>query len=214
MALTNLTQVEPLGENLDRITDFVDVSSYRKLRLNCFSDTLLDVHVEWSHDGVRKCIASSVKVASQLWRSEELSVLMPFMRFHIINNSGKPNMELHISAHSFGVPRAQESSEAPKCEAPVISKACEIKLEHEDVILEDAPKKRVWFGKKSESKSPKHVCRDDRLPGFLPMNSLLISDRKGALIPLAPGNVGDILLMACDGPVWFPRKDLFENHKE
>ncbi len=211
--LQQLWQTEPLGENIDRITEFVDVSAYYKLRVCGFSDTLTDIHIEWSHDGQYKCISSAIKIGSHLWRSEELKTLMPFVRLHIINNSGKVNTELRVTVHQFG----GQSQAAPAAPAVPAEPAAPIAIEVEpatiaaldqsrevkfDIVETPAepPKKRTWLSKKLSS--PKHTCRDDRLPGFLPKDSILITDRRGSIIPLAPGNPGEILAMTQSGPQW------------
>lgn len=209
MTLEKLWQTKALDDSIDRMTEYADVTQFRKLRLCGFSDTLIDVHLEWSHDGISKCIASTVKLASQHWRSEEFVVLMPYLRLHIINNSGKPNKELTITMHSFGpsiaLGAASQGVVMPVVEpvepAPV---APVVPVSHVATAESEPPKKRVWFAK--TNKSPKAAaCRDERLPGFLPMNSLLITDKRGSIIPLAPGNVGDVLMIACDGPRWISR---------
>lgn len=203
MSLEKLWQFEPLGDSIDKITPFVCVSDFRKLRLCGFSDCLIDVHVEWSYDGESKGVSSSIKLASEHWRSEELAVMMPYLRLHVINNSGRTNSGLIITVHAFG----QFPPPAPPIQAPLAPSepvSILVDSERDSGPADEKPKRRVWFGKKAAS--PKHVCRDERLPGFLPKNALLIADKRGSLVPLAPGNVGDVLMMACDGPRWISRE--------
>jgi hypothetical protein len=197
MSLIQLYQDKPLLSEIERLTKYVDVSEFKKLRLCGYADCLIDIHLEWSYNGSIKCITTSLKLLAQLWKSEEVAVLMPYLRLHIINNSNKINESLMISLYSFGnkinpsiIPTIQEPIE----NAPVIQKSLS--------DIEDKPKaKRVWFSKKS----PKQECRDNRLPGFIPMNSILIGNNKVMITSLPQGNVGDILMMACDGPRWIER---------
>lgn len=218
--LEALWQAEPLYDNIDRITPFVDVSRYYKLRICGHSDTLTDVQLDWSPDGVERALTSAIKIGSGMWRSEEQKVLFPFVRLHVINSSGKNNGALKITVHSFGPqntsnageemrlpPAAQEAPAAPaelaESDAPMHQVRFAINPSPRSIDDANAaaapPKKRNWIQKRM---SPKHTCRDDRLPGFLPFNSILTTDKKGNVVPLAPGNRGDVLTMTASGPTW------------
>lgn len=208
MSLQSLFYDKPLGDEIDRISDFVDVSRYKKLTLCVYSDTLTDIHIEWSYNGITKCLSSAIKVASRHWRSERVEVLMPFMRLHIINNSGALNLELITRVFNLGRIYDKEStiSQAPPPKEAVrmLPSSCsEVTTDDHHVTLQPAAKK-AWYKK---ALSPKHQCRDDRIQGFLPKNSLLTTDSRGNIVPLAPGNVNDVLVMGSSGPQWLSLKE-------
>lgn len=176
--IKDLCYHDGLGSEPSRISEYADVSMYRKLNFAACSDIALEIHFEWSYDAVNKCISTCFKLSPQLWRAEEFKVLMPYVRMHIINNGKQINNELTFGLYSFG--QKHDVVETPKAEI-------------QDAVAQVPilkPDKRVWFKK---ALSPKHPMRDERFPEYIPINSLLISDRKGGIVALPAGQPGDIL---------------------
>lgn len=189
---------DALVSDPSRITEFVDVSMYKYINFAALSDIPLELHIEWSHDGSQKAMTNVFKLSPQLWRAERFDVLMPYLRVHFINNSSQVNKQLSFELYTFG------------CIKPVYPEPQEPKIEKQTEpipILKTEPQKRVWFKK---ALSPKTTIRDERLPEFVPINSLFVSDRKGKIITIPAGLPGEVLSVNYAGEIaWCQASDLF-----
>jgi hypothetical protein len=191
MALKDLCYLDGLLTDPSRISEYIDVSMHRKLNFAACSDISLEIHFEWSNDGVRKCLTTCFKISPQLWRAEEIKIIMPYLRVHIINNVKLSNNELFFGIYKFGAaqekPIVQEIQQVESAPIPIIK-----------------PEKRVWFKK---SVAQKNSARDERLPEYLPVNSILITDRKGGVAVLPAGQPGEVLCVNEAGGITWCRQE-------
>lgn len=85
-----------LKERIEFATPYVDVSRFRKLKILTLSDVILQVHVEFSEDGDQLGSHTLYRIASGVWKCEEIVTQMTYMRIRVVNQCGKPNERLTI----------------------------------------------------------------------------------------------------------------------
>lgn len=94
--LANLNIAAPLKERIEFATPYIDVSRFRKLKILTLSDVILQVHVEFSEDGQDLGSSNLYRIASGVWKCEEVITQMTYMRIRVVNQSGKINEKLCV----------------------------------------------------------------------------------------------------------------------
>jgi hypothetical protein len=115
--LAELNIDSPLKERIEFATPYKDVSRFRKLKILTLSDTILQVNVEFSEDGNGLGSSNLYRIASGVWKCEEVITQMTYMRIRVVNQSGKINERLVIKVTPVKlneIYRAPEQSIAPK----------------------------------------------------------------------------------------------------
>lgn len=194
-----LSVLTPLGGNHEFVSEYVDVGDYKRIRMNTYSDTILQVILEWTYDldCNRSPIQNSCRTPSTIWRSESYEVIMPFVRVRILNQSGKANSDLSVLITSQSVMRKRYEKPTPPLEDIIVHSPVEAKCVKSPFSFK--AKRKSSLG----SKSPVGVSmRDYRIPDFIPQGTILIGGKCGKIITLPPGNVGEIMQMTEHGPAW------------
>lgn len=94
--LANLNIESPLKERIEFATPYVNVSRFRKLKILTLSDVILQVNIEFSEDGKELGSSNLYRIASGVWKCEEVITQMMYMRIRVVNQSGKINEKLII----------------------------------------------------------------------------------------------------------------------
>lgn len=195
-ALSLVEQVEaflPLKEG----NPFVYIGNCENIRISIYSTTILKVFLEWSSDAMRLGPLQSFRCTSNMWKTDLYPVIMPYLRIHIVNESGHPCEELSI--HTWCPGCDNMINKHPKTVEPEVSKP-------------------NFFKRKAEPKVSGHTeLKDHRLPGFISQAGILIGGDKGKVFVLPKGNPGEFLMMGEKGPVWslpYPPVRLSKDSKE
>lgn len=202
--LKELCSMTPLADNIEMLVPehgFVSVSHLDRFRFNMFSDQLLKVQFEWSIDGVERHVTTSLRVGSKLWKSERVDVILPFVRYRIINETQQNVHSLILYTFAPGVDRPRHVCFKKEEEIPAVTERSTGPAPDPHVGLSTHTKgKRPWSILKSTS--PKQAVLDQRLPSFIPEGILLVGDKGGKVRVLPKGNVGEYLMVLEDGPGW------------
>lgn len=94
--IAELNISNPLKERIEFATPYTDVSRFRKLKILTLSDTILQVNVEFSEDGQDLGSSNLYRIASGVWKCEEVITQMTYMRIRVVNQSGKINEKLVV----------------------------------------------------------------------------------------------------------------------
>lgn len=197
MDMSQLNTKTPLSDNIDRICEFVNVRRYESLRVSAKADVAFKVLLEWSPDGLEKALESTLLLPADQWKTEKFEKLMPYVRLHLINTSGRPNKVLQVITESVG---------GASGSAPVIDLAAEDKKNKSPL--------RRFMDKKSKksalvSSSSAEPSRDHRLPDYIPQGTLLVGGKSGKVQCIARGNPGDVLTVDKEGNIcWMPPASL------
>lgn len=195
--MSQLNTKTPLSDNIDRICEFVNVRRYESLRVSAKADVASKVVLEWSPDGLEKALESLLLLPAEQWKTEKFEKLMPFVRLHLINTSGKPNKVLQVITEPVGGVSTPShaidaSAEDKKNKSPL----------------------RRFMDKKSKKSAPVSVSssdpsRDSRLPDYIPQGTILIGGKSGKVTCIARGNPGDVLTVDKEGNIcWMPPASL------
>jgi hypothetical protein len=208
--MRELLKIEtPLLDDLEYVSEYVKVDHWKRIRINSFSDVILQVNHEWIHslDGtIDQPMKNTSRTPSHMWKSELHSVIFNYVRVRCINQSGKKNEKLVIILSGCGLTGYEEKESIPE--------KIEEKIEEKEEEKEEK-KHRGFFRKKQER--PLSCGNDPRLPGFISKSSILCGSKMGKIQCLAPGNIGEILQMTELGPTWtllYPPHKLSEESKK
>lgn len=182
----------PLKIDVEKVGDYVHVEKYSKLRLTIDSDVLLQVQLEWSINGIDRALYTGIKVGSNIWKSDEYPVLLPYLRIRILSNSSQPNERLMVYTSAISLNKCYTDKSIP----PVLSS---MSIES----VEPQPQKRGWLSKtKKVAISPASTLLDYRLPQYIPPGSILVGGRNGKIEAVPRGEAGEYLMMGQNGPMW------------
>lgn len=208
MDLSKLSITSSLGntqECREKITDFVDLSDYKDLRLVAFTNSPLDLYIIHSLDGSIHGISQRYKLTAGSWRSERFELQMKYIAIQVINTSDVPNTNLVVSVN--GIKRRDSilrPSDIPQ----------DLKDKHEaEVKSRKSPfSKFVHF--KSDNSSRKPTSRenhDSRIPEFIPDAAFLIGSKGNRVMFLPKGNPYELLMIGKDGyPTFIPIHDMIQ----
>lgn len=157
---------------------YIEVGRHERIRVSVYCSCIIKVQLEWSHDGVRTGPISAYRCGSNMWKCDLVDVLMPYLRIHVINESGRPCDDLVVHVWS------------PFVKQEVVEEKVE---PAKNLVSRFLPQKR-------NSVSPR--LHDDRLPDFIPQGSLLVGGDKGKITFIPKGNVGEYLMMGELGPTY------------
>ena len=207
-----MEKIEKLCINIDKtdsdqfVTDFVDVSNYKTLRLSFFSTTKMTIFLTWSIDGKSPQIVHNYKGITKSWRSEKTEVIFPYLQVRALSEIGFTiiDFNLHFTGvyHSSARKMSIDRSLSIDQDLDLISTPPIPKLDfNEKRAKHSSPFKRLSGFNKKGKEVP---MRDDRLPGLiLDGQMLIVKDRKFTTI--SPGLPGDILQIDSHGnPNWEP----------
>lgn len=221
-------QVEPLGEKLEAFYPpdggYFDLKDAKFLRVNAFSDVMLKIMIEFSHNGVDKGIVTSQR-SSSLWLSTKHEIPMRYVRLHVINESQQPNKALVIDIRlSYPCPHVEKKEskkvefKAPIVEPEEVSRA--FSIENIVPVVEEKERGKSPFNrfrKKSGVTGVKSVpMRDSRIPDFIPQGSIVIGGVGNTCKVLPKGVDGEYLMMKDGEPHWvlpFPPNHLSTDSK-
>ena len=94
--LLDLCISSPLKERIEFATSYIAVDRYRKIKVVSYSDVILQVFLEFSEDAVELGSSNLYRIASGVWKCEEITTAMKYMRVRVVNQSGKPNEKLIV----------------------------------------------------------------------------------------------------------------------
>lgn len=174
-----------LGSN-GYTTNFVKIKSLKRLKINVYSDTDVNLNLEWSIDGINRDMVQEIHIETNKWYTQKVSIVMEYVRFNVVHLSSKINTCLKIIAFS---------------------------PEDKNIAKPKPQKKNIFSIKKdhgSSSSSPK-VLRDERIPPLIFKGGLLIGNDGRNISVLPKGNEGDILMITDGFPAWVPITKLFKN---
>mgnify|MGYP001367772941 CR=1 FL=1 len=187
MSLEKLKINQALGFNMSRETEWCDVHSFKFLRLTAFSDTNITIEITFSPD---KIIIGPVTVLKQtnFWTTRKIDVVLNFMKIKVIREG--PNENKMIVINVLGRHNQLDSTEPKEIihhnnlesdqnyELSLINEV-DTKLEsNTDQNIESlqnrskSPFRSILKGITPKKNIPKSVSFD-RLPAFIPRNSLL-----------------------------------------
>lgn len=200
MDLSQLNTKTPLSDNIDRIGEFVNVRRYEALRVSARADVNFKVVLEWSPDGLEKALENTLHIPSDQWKSERFEKLMPYVRIHLINTTGKPNKVLQVMTDPIGGTQPTYQN---------------VDLAAEDKKNKSPLRRFIDKGKskkstsESRSSSKEDPSRDHRMPDYIPQGTILIGAKSGKVQCLARGNPGDVLTVDKEGNIcWMPLSSL------
>jgi len=178
-----------LGSN-GYTTNFVKISSLKKLKINVYSDTDVKLNFEWSIDGINRDMIQEMNIESNKWYNEKIRILMEYVRLNIAHISPKINTCLKITAFS-----PEDKNVA---------------------VVKPKQKKNIFSIKKESITSPKkgsssHSLKDERIPQMIFKGGLLVGKDGKSISVLPKGNEGDILMISGGSPSWVPVSKLFKN---
>lgn len=104
--ISELMFTQGLGDDLERVTAFTSVEKYKKIRVCSISDVILQINLEWSYDGFTRTVASSYRTPSDQAKTDIYEVVLPYVRFRVINQTGRPNNLLTIYVAGVGLNKA------------------------------------------------------------------------------------------------------------
>lgn len=189
---------------------YTNVSNFEKIRISIYASTIVKVQLEWSYDGNRAGPINMYRCGSNLWKCDFIEVLMPYLRIHIINESGRPCEDLIV--HTW-TPSLKFEMEEIK-----VNGVNEVEKPKE---RSKTPLARFFPGKPPSlpavSSRDRVSNRDDRLPDFIPQGAILIGGDKGRINVIPKGNVGEYLMMGELGPTYklpYPPTQLSESSKD
>ena len=83
--------IEGLTEWLGK---YVRVDDYKRLRVVSASDVILQISMEWSHNGREpipgiRTIMQTWRTPSDMYKKEDVPIVLPYVRMRILNSSGK-----------------------------------------------------------------------------------------------------------------------------
>lgn len=193
-----LSVVKPLGDNLEYVSDYVDVSQFKRVRMSSYSDTIVQLVLEWTYD--LECTYEPLKVScrtpSTMWRSEVYDAPMSFVRVRVVNQSGKKNCELKVLIRGSGIislpPKKAEVELPPPTPIAVVERASKSPFHFRNKRL----------GSKTVAVGSSVSTRDYRLPEYVTRAAILIGGKNGKVELLPFGNPGEILQMTDEGPAW------------
>ncbi len=184
-----LTFSEPLNLDYNKVTDFADVSQYKKVRVSLESDSQLSVFLEWSMDGETVNIVNTWDAHANSWRSEATEVIMPYLRVRVEKNIPCANNRLNLFVVPVSINKAHRQPDAEKQEKQERRKSIKTPFFH--------------FGEKKEVQSPRAApASESRVPDFIPSGALLIGGKSNKLEFIQRGLPGEILVMGERGPMW------------
>ena len=222
------------------LTEFVDVSKYKSLRMSYFASTKISVHLIWSLDGKVDNIINIHQGVPLSWKSEKIETVMDFVKIRVLACAG--NTLIDVNLHTSGrFAQPSEPREVPisvDCSAVSIpkqlesqptvtiveSKLPESKPESKSESKpeskpKDSPRAspRVFKRFSGFSKFRKHSAdppmRDDRLPALLLDGQMLVvKDKKFKTV--SPGFVGQVLAVNADNEIeWEYLDEIYRKNK-
>ena len=224
--LLDLCISSPLKERIEFATQYIPVDRYRKIKVVSYCDVILQVFLEFSEDGAELGSSNLFRIASGVWRCEETTTAMKYMRVRVVNQSGKPNEKLIVKVTPI---KLNELYQAPVSNMQVIPMSAPQQLvtsqslpsvvaEPAPVVSkvepaeDEAPEAESVEEKKKRFKSPFSLRRasskvksvkDYRLPDLVPKGCILIGGNNGSIQAIPLGNPGEILMINDQGvPEW------------
>lgn len=169
-------------------TQYTKISVLKTLNINAYSDTDMKLNLGWSVDGIHTDMIQEINIQSNRWYTEQIKIIMSYMRIGIEHITAKENSCLKITAFS----PEDHSAVKPK------------------------PKKSIFSMKKEVITSPKKekIYRDDRIPHIIFKGGLLMGKDGRNVCILPKGNEGDVLMIVNGAPSWTPVSRLFKNIDE
>lgn len=214
---------KPLDERLEYISDWIECD-FKRVRLNSYSDLILQVNLEFCHDIDTKILDTlkiPARTPSGMWRSAVSDVMFPYVRIRIINQTAKKNETLCVILSGLSPLKKEIHSVKSESSPRISGKKPEDSPSSLSLDDDSKPKHRLFFGKKrplSQSKqAPPVSILDQRLPPYIPQDCILIGGKMGKSTILAKGNPGEILRMGISGPEWhlvYPPVQLSEESKK
>jgi hypothetical protein len=204
--LEKLSITKGLGSISNRrelLTEYVDLSGYKDLRLVAFTNSPLDLHIIHSLDGEAMGILQRYKLQPNQWRSERFDVQMKYVAIQIVNVSGLTNDNLVVTVN--GTSRRGSLFSTPQNSVPP------------QIPPQIPPQNSVPSILKKSSKSPfkrigfkKEVVRDP-LPKLILEGALMVGNRRDSMDCLPRGNPYEVLMIGKDGfPTWTPIKEMID----
>lgn len=209
MAIESLNITTPLIDRKEFIGEYVNVSDYKELRIAYYSDVQLRLHLEFSIDKKQKGISVSHIVPSDLWRSDTIKIVMPYLRVRLINESFGTTINNNIVVSFFSHSKVRFSNMSAPIgkieELDIINErqSGEFQLPPSNTQYADPNRpKSPWWRKKKEKQPTQMVSQIDyRLPNLVMEHSVLVGGKQGRIIGYPKGQVGNILAINERGQV-------------
>lgn len=176
------------------------VGQNKRLRISIFASTILKVMLEYSPDGVRPGLTLMYRVPSEQWKSDLHEVMMPYLRLHIVNESGKPCPELLVHMWEPGKDRHVEFQSVEIVPSPSPAPVSRSKSPWNPLRKKSVPDPQPSLC--GQQQATKIATQDHRLPNFIPNQCLLVGSEKGQVNILPKGLPGEVLMMTEIGPSW------------
>jgi hypothetical protein len=234
---------KPMKDNLEYLSEEIDTSKYKKIRISSYADTILQINLEWSleeSEGIPP-YKMSTRTPSKMWKSDIYDSVFPRLRIRLVNQSGHDNSELivRVSGEPYKlapIDRPDENYEDKIPPTPIrISRSTGGGIFEDDRTIcdrtsgpvdsemsessrlephLDGSKKKKLFSFKKSAHKPLH---DERLPGHIPKDALIVGGYYNKMKIIPAGLPGEVLTMTVDGPAWihqYPPKHLSDESKK
>lgn len=190
------------------LSDWHAVKPGDKLHLYSSADIILNIFVEFNYsaneppEGHRLSF-KKISVLNRQYKADIVKAEAPFCRFRVVNNTGNENHFLHV----FCYLESKDEPKPPNIYVPEVPR--DLPHEEERFSFDGEAKPRSStpgrlrnFMTKKADKETRMKTVDDRLPGYIPKNSLLVGGANGKVVTLPPGLPGQCLRWTETGLEW------------
>lgn len=194
------------SECREYMTEYVDLSEHKNLRLVAFTNSPLDLYLVHSLDGETKGISQRYKLTAGAWRSEKFECQMKFVAIEVINCSDIANSNLVVTVTG----QDRRHSNTPPLVTPrdMDKKHVEIVEPEKEERKSKSPFRKFVFKKTTPHGS---LPQNDRLPNFIPEGAILIGGKKDKMECLPRGNPFEVLMTGADGfPCFVPLHEMIQ----
>ena len=228
LELKNLEIADPLKDTIEHKTEFVNVSKYRKLKITSFSDTIVQVNLDFSNDGINTGCNNMFRIASDRWATEEFLVQMDYLRIRVVNQSGKQNEKISIAVtpvkyNEVFLHEAERKSQRLSAIETSRSFSNDLNLSSDvppepsfsapapPAKEEEEKKKKKRFqspfskSRRERDSKSKSTVLDYRIPQSIPEGALLYGGKLGELKILPKGQPGDALVIGPEGELMWKK---------
>ena len=181
MDLSGLRIMDPMKLDFVRETNYINVSSYKLLRITTMSDCALEMRVSFSLNGINEGPSSTYMLQPNVWMMRKCEVLLPYCRIQLIRADGVENNLLVVNVLGNRGFIQNEPANEPVA-GPVVS--------------EEEPKRskspfRKFVANKKEALSQKIQVNDPRIPDYVSKNCILLGGFSNSLTTIPPPTRGE-----------------------
>lgn len=207
--ISNLEVHIPLGNlQTKNISQYINVSQYKKLSIAFFSDTELTLTFTSSHDSVKDGLSYVFSTTPNSWGTATLQIILPYIKLDYEKmNPNQPNNELIVICTGQlrrGYPKQEDDSHRHSQKrrwSSIIRSPLSKGKEEEQKSSSSSP---VQQSLPSPNPPPQdlNVVSQKEFPSLILPNTLFVGGKGNKIIALPPGTPGQILQYTEHGIRW------------